>query len=365
MKTRKLFLIIIPVLLFFLQADAQRQEIQIPDIPGYITLKGDLHTHTVFSDGLVWPTYRVNEAWRDGLDVLALTDHLEYTPFSADVKVDAARPYEIAKTLASRHGLLLVQGVEITRGMPPGHLNALFLDDPEKLRQDDVTEVMKEALRQEAYIFWNHPGWRGQQPDGISRVYDIHREWFDKGWVHSVEFGNHSTYYPEVIDIAREHNLAILANSDVHGTTADTYTPGTGSHRPLTLIFSKEKSMEALREAMFDRRMVAWIQNILAGSERWLTPLLQASLKVEPPNAVVGNNTWVTIRNESAFLIQLEKHNDDTGGPNSIELEPLTTVVVQIARDVDSIRYNVVNTFTIEISGPLLMDLEIPKTLID
>ncbi len=365
MKIRKLFLIIIPVLLLSLQADAQRQEIQIPDIPGYITLKGDLHTHTVFSDGRVWPTYRVDEAWRDGLDVLALTDHIEYTPFSADVKVDAGRPYEIAKALASRHGLLLVQGVEITRGMPPGHLNAIFLDDPEKLRQDDVTDVMKEALNQGAYIFWNHPGWRGQQPDGITRVYDIHRDWFGKGWVHGVEFGNGRTYYPEVIDIAREHNLGILANSDVHGTTADTYTPGTVSHRPLTLIFSKEKSKEALREAMFDQRMISWIQNILAGSERWLTPLLQESMKIEPPNTVVGDNKWITIRNESAFLIQLEKHDDEAAGPNSIKLEPLTTVVVQIPREVNSIRYNVVNTFTIETSGPLLLDLEFPKTLID
>lgn len=39
-----------------------RHEIRMPDIMGYTTLKCDLHMHTVFSDGLVWPTVRVDEA---------------------------------------------------------------------------------------------------------------------------------------------------------------------------------------------------------------------------------------------------------------------------------------------------------------
>ena len=33
-----------------------RYEISFPDLPGYVTVKCDLHTHTVFSDGEVWPT---------------------------------------------------------------------------------------------------------------------------------------------------------------------------------------------------------------------------------------------------------------------------------------------------------------------
>ena len=41
-----------------------RHEIHFPNLPGYQTLKCDLHMHTVFSDGEVWPTVRVREAWR-------------------------------------------------------------------------------------------------------------------------------------------------------------------------------------------------------------------------------------------------------------------------------------------------------------
>jgi len=39
-----------------------RNEIHVPDLGGYETLKCDFHMHTVYSDGLVWPTVRVDEA---------------------------------------------------------------------------------------------------------------------------------------------------------------------------------------------------------------------------------------------------------------------------------------------------------------
>ena len=55
--------------------DQPRHEIRFPDVPGYRTLKCDLHMHTVFSDGDVWPSTRVLEAWREGLPP-ALGPHL-------------------------------------------------------------------------------------------------------------------------------------------------------------------------------------------------------------------------------------------------------------------------------------------------
>jgi hypothetical protein len=106
---------------FYLAVDAQldsRREVKIPDIPGYLTLKCDLHMHTIFSDGLVWPTVRVDEAWREGLDVIAISDHIEYTPFKDDVNIRFGRAYEIAKPMADMYGMILIQSAEITRRMP-------------------------------------------------------------------------------------------------------------------------------------------------------------------------------------------------------------------------------------------------------
>ncbi|NNE02167.1 MAG: PHP domain-containing protein, partial [Eudoraea sp.] len=56
-----------------------------PNIDGYVTLKADLHQHTVFSDGEVWPTIRVMEALRENLDAISLTEHLEYQPHEQDI----------------------------------------------------------------------------------------------------------------------------------------------------------------------------------------------------------------------------------------------------------------------------------------
>ena len=56
-----------------------------PNIDGYQTLISDLHQHTIFSDGLVWPTIRVDEAVYDGVDVISMTEHLEYQPHREDI----------------------------------------------------------------------------------------------------------------------------------------------------------------------------------------------------------------------------------------------------------------------------------------
>ena len=117
-------------------ADA-RHEIHFPNLPGYQTLKCDLHMHTVFSDGSVWPPVRVTEAWRQGLDVISITDHIEYQPHKDDLRTSHNRPYDLAVGNARSHNVLLVKGAEITRDTPPGHFNALFLSDINPLDTDE------------------------------------------------------------------------------------------------------------------------------------------------------------------------------------------------------------------------------------
>ena len=50
-----------------------RREMVLPQVNGYNVYKADLHTHTIFSDGQVLPSLRVQEAWLDGLDIMAVT----------------------------------------------------------------------------------------------------------------------------------------------------------------------------------------------------------------------------------------------------------------------------------------------------
>ena len=50
-------------------AAAQNKHV-FPDVEGFLTLKGEMHIHTRFSDGNVWPTARIDEAYLEGLDVV-------------------------------------------------------------------------------------------------------------------------------------------------------------------------------------------------------------------------------------------------------------------------------------------------------
>ncbi|MHC4418647.1 MAG: PHP domain-containing protein, partial [Planctomycetota bacterium] len=117
---------VISQLTFLLDCQAAaRTEVRIPNIPGYLVLKCDFHMHTVFSDGAVWPSIRAEEAWREGLDAFAITDHIEYQPHEEDVRTNHNRSYEIAQSRAKTLGLKIIKAGEITRDMPPGHFNAI------------------------------------------------------------------------------------------------------------------------------------------------------------------------------------------------------------------------------------------------
>lgn len=111
MKLKVIYLVVIICLLLapFTTAEA-KHKINIPDVLGYKTLKCDFHIHTVFSDGQVWPTVRVDEAEREGLDAISITDHIEYQPHEQDIPTNHGRSYEIALRLAKEKNILLIRG---------------------------------------------------------------------------------------------------------------------------------------------------------------------------------------------------------------------------------------------------------------
>ncbi|MFH1604710.1 MAG: PHP domain-containing protein, partial [Pseudomonadota bacterium] len=189
-----------------------RHEIQFPDLPGYQTLKCDLHTHTVFSDGLVWPDVRVYEAWREGLDAIAITDHIEYQPHKQDVPTNHNRPYELAANPAKERDILLIKGAEITRDTPPGHHNAIFLSDIEPLATDDFYAVFEQAHQQQAFIFWNHPSWKGRE---LGRWGEHQTTLLEKQQLPGIEICNGGAYYAQAHQYAVERKLTMLGNSDI------------------------------------------------------------------------------------------------------------------------------------------------------
>jgi hypothetical protein len=120
----------------------------------------------------------VAEAQLDGLDAIAITEHLEWQPHLSDIPhPDRNRSYEQASETAKGSDLIVLAGAEITRDLPAGHINAIFLEDANKLvnvrgaaKYSTNTEIFGEAAekwpaqqavkaahKQGAFMFWNHP----------------------------------------------------------------------------------------------------------------------------------------------------------------------------------------------------------------
>jgi hypothetical protein len=281
---------LIPLFTLFLYAIGNAQDhshtgaqpLTYPNIEGYKTLKTDLHQHTVFSDGNVWPTIRVQEAIRENLDAISLTEHLEYQPHAEDIPhPDRNRSFELVKAMeeAEEHGLLIVHGSEITRSEPVGHSNAIFIGDANQMIREKPEDAFAAAKKQDAFVFWNHPAWHAQSPKGTPILSDFQKTRIKNGELHGIEVINSVDYSQEALTLALEQNLTIMGTSDIHGLIDWDYTEK-GNHRPITLVFAKKKSIESLREALFAGRTVAVYNDLLVGKGEFLKPLLQASIEV-------------------------------------------------------------------------------------
>lgn len=296
-----------------------RHNIQIPLTDGFIALKCDFHLHTIFSDGLVWPTIRVTEAYRDGLDAIAITDHIEYRPYKKYITGDLNASYDLAKPAADKQGVILVKAAEITRDKPiGGHLNALFIKDANALDNEQVEAQINEAHKQGAYIIWNHPGWAVDS----CIMYEPNKRWIEEEKVQAVEVFNEKEYYPRATTWVRDMKLAPMACSDAHQPIELLYAKGV--RRPITLVFATERTLEALRDAMFAGRTIAWFNDELAGKAELLEKLFKASVHIEK-----GENRYkMTNISDIAFSVKL--------GKATTIIAPHTTIVINVPKGIDT-----------------------------
>jgi hypothetical protein len=281
--------------------------LSFPDIEGFKTLKTDLHQHTVFSDGNVWPTIRVMEALRENLDAISLTEHLEYQPHAEDIPhPDRNRSYVLALQEAKDHDLLILHGSEITRSAPVGHSNAVFIEDANKLLAKDSVTPFREAKKQGAFVFWNHPAWYAQNPHGNPIVSPFQLERIKQGELHGIEVINTTDYAEESLALALEHGLTIMGSSDILGLIEWDYIEK-GMHRPITLVFAGERTPASIKEALFAGRTVAVYNDLLVGLEKYLKPLIQACVAIKKAQYLPGSQILeVELENRSSSDLLFE-----------------------------------------------------------
>lgn len=279
----------------------KRTVIDIPNILGYQVLKCDFHMHTPNSDGNVTAQTRVQEAWEEGLDAISITDHISHKKGQKNEN----QAYELGIKEANKKGIIFVKGGEITFGLNPGpgHANALFLQDVNKLQSDDWRESFNEAKKQGAFIFWNHPGWA---VDTI-RWYKEHTELFNGSMLHGIEVFNEFEYYPEAAKWCLDKNLTFIGNTDVHSAINRLYDFSKIKHRPLTLVLSKSKTESDLKEALFAGRTLIYAYNMLIGKEEYVKALVDASLKQSDARTLDTNTTVFTFSNTSDIDFTLIK----------------------------------------------------------
>lgn len=303
--------------------EPSRKEIVLPcQVNGYNVYKADLHTHTVYSDGCVTPQFRVKEAWLDGLDIMAVTEHIEYRPFENEMKEylsvgDKVEPdlntaVRLAQKEAENWDIFIIPGTEITRhGTTVGHFNALFTKDNNKVYHDDPVQAIRNAKKQGALVMHNHPGWIRTSIDYT----ETEKIAYDEGLIDGVEVMNFYEFYPGIIDRVRERNLFIAANTDVHASTAEDFNSDRFM-RPITLVFASEKTEKGIREALESCRTLAFGFNTICGDEQLLNDFFAASVKV---NKLEGTAFMLTNHTSVPYTIRQE-------GKNPVSLAPFSTI---------------------------------------
>ena len=348
--------------------DVHRKEIFIPQVNGFNVYKADLHTHTLYSDGQVLPKYRIREAWQDGLDIIAVTEHIEYRPVEEDlvkylekytdkkrkeavnhriisdaatkdgIMVDLNTAVQISQKVAKSYGLTVIPGLEITRDANEiGHFNALFTTDNNLIYDPDPYQAILNAKAQNAIIQHNHPGWRRTKL-GFS---EWQKKVYGEGLVDGVEVVNGDEIYPGIVDRCVQGGMYITANTDIHASTASEYRVS-GTDRPMTLIFAKDQSLESVREALEAQRTLALAYNNLWGADQLLKDLFMACVKVEN---VSGRKYKLTNLSSIPFVLQQD-------GANRVHLDPMTSIFLTISKGDSALVFNVVNMWNGVDSNP-------------
>lgn len=148
-------------------------------------------------------------------------------------------------------------------------------------------KVIEDAHNQGAFIQWNHPGW------GVDSIL----------W------------------------------HDVHDVVECLYDFRTTSHRPMTLVLSKERTEQRIRDALFDRRTLIWFYDTLMEKEDLLRKFFQASVEVKPIHHTTSERIYRSIVNHTDVPFQLKKVGKQANDyPATIEIPAGQTIVVVLPK---------------------------------
>ena len=311
-----------------------RKEIILPTVNGYNLYTADLHVHSTYSDGTMKMSTRIDEAWRDGLDIMAATDHMSIRPVKDKTGTGQATPDNVkakrgAKTAKSvndavkagnNFGILVIPGVELTgNAKTQGHFNALFTTDNKAIYDYEGIQAIRNAREQGALIMHNHPGWRHSTLERTKFEEEVYAEKLIDG----VEIMNGYCFYPRAIEEAKSRKWFMTATTDIHATTAQIYG-NNDQLRNMTIVFAKDLTLKDVREALEARRTLAYSFGVLAGEEALLKDFFEASIetkKLAVNNKKKSQRVQLTNKSSIPFVVRV-------GKGNPVRIPGLSSVIV-------------------------------------
>jgi hypothetical protein len=193
-------------------------------------LKGDLHTHTIGSDGVLTAEELARHAQRNGMDYLALTDHNQMVS---------------AESLPDVPGFTLIPGIEWTHYQ--GHANFLGVDRPydEPFYANTPQEVQARfasARERGALIVINHPF-----DEGCPFLFDMDSLPYDciEIWNGPMRESNIRSIALWSMQLMAGKKIPICGGSDYHRDMLFLYPGG-----PCTCIYSMSNSAVDILSAL-------------------------------------------------------------------------------------------------------------------
>lgn len=236
---------------------------------GYVVLEADLHAHTRFSDGFLSPFDLVLHAQRNGLHVLAVTEH------------NLVFPAQMARWFSRiMDGPRIVVGEEVTSARY--HVHALGIHT-RIAPTPDLATVIDRAHAQGGLVFAAHPVrqfWPALVPvrdrlDGAEVMHPIaYGSARGRGW----DWSQMRDFYVDAS--AHGHHLTAIGASDYH------FFSPLGLCR--TLLFARDDSEVGALDALRAGRTVV----IDHQGGLWGDPVLCAAVRARPYRPIVRDMNY-------------------------------------------------------------------------
>jgi putative hydrolase len=173
----------------------------------------DLHTHSLFSDGVLLPSELVYRARVKGYAAIALTDHGDFSTFDFVIP----RIKRITSELSKSYGLTVLPGIEITY-VPPKlikkavaccrKLGAKIIVIHGETPAETVPPGTNLAGVLSGADILAHPGWITEEAALLAKKNNVCLEITTRG--------GHNKGNPHVAGIARKAGAKLVLNTDTH-----------------------------------------------------------------------------------------------------------------------------------------------------